>query len=184
MSKIIILGSQGSGKKALQASISSQMPDYQFDVYASGFSCAYDAAILVISLLDGPMPQTMEHLLMARKGGIPNIFCFLNKNDRLTEEELKYLVLAECRDLARKYGYSKDNFFMVAGSALQTKEVQQLARLIQDNIKSPYKNFDFKFPEYKCRKCGHIEQIPFDACKACNQKQKTSLMEKIFGKRI
>lgn len=184
MHKIIILGSQGSGKKTLQTNISSQMSDYQFDIYTPSSSYTYDAAILVVSLLDGPMPQTREHLLIARKVGIPNVFCFLNKNDRVTDKELQDLVLLECQELAKKYGYSKDNFFAVVGSAVQTKGIQQLARLIQDNINNSYKNFDFKFPEYRCRKCGHIEQIPFDICKACNQKQKTSVLEKFFGRRI
>ena len=181
MPKIIILGSQGSGKKTLQASISPQMSDYKFDVYIPGASCEHDAAILVVSLPDGPMPQTREHLLLARKAGIPNVFCFLNKDDLLNDKDLKDLVLLECQELAKQYGYAKDNFFAVIGSAMRSNGVQQLARVIQDNIKNPYKNFEFKFPEYKCRHCFHIEQMPFDVCKVCKQKQKTSLFGKLFG---
>ncbi|MBN1403706.1 MAG: elongation factor Tu [Opitutales bacterium] len=76
-----------------------------------------DGAILVVSAADGPMPQTREHILLARQVGVPNIVVFLNKVDLLDDEELLELVEMEVRELLSKYQYDGDNIKVVRGSA-------------------------------------------------------------------
>ena len=65
MQSIIILGSKGSGKKTLKEKVATHLSDFAVDIYSGNFSSSYDAAILVVSLTDGPMPETIEHLLAA-----------------------------------------------------------------------------------------------------------------------
>jgi elongation factor Tu len=77
-----------------------------------------DAAILVVSAADGPMPQTREHILLARQVGVPNIIVFLNKIDMVDDLELVDLVEMEVRELLSKYGFDGDNVPFVKGSGL------------------------------------------------------------------
>jgi len=77
-----------------------------------------DGAILVVSAVDGPMPQTREHILLAKQVGVPNIVVFLNKEDQLDDEELKELVELEVRELLGDYDFPGDEIPFVAGSAL------------------------------------------------------------------
>jgi elongation factor Tu len=81
-----------------------------------------DGAILVVSAADGPMPQTREHILLARQVGVPNIVVFLNKKDMLDDPELLELVELEVRELLSSYGFDGDNIPIVAGSALKALE--------------------------------------------------------------
>ncbi len=76
-----------------------------------------DGAILVVSAADGPMPQTREHILLARQVGVPQIVVFLNKCDLVEDEELLELVEMEVRDLLNKYQYDGDNIKIVRGMA-------------------------------------------------------------------
>ena len=76
-----------------------------------------DGAILVVSAADGPMPQTREHILLARQVGVPTIVVWLNKVDLLDDEELLELVEMEVRDLLSKYEYPGDDVPIVRGSA-------------------------------------------------------------------
>ncbi|MEM7790292.1 MAG: elongation factor Tu [Verrucomicrobiota bacterium] len=76
-----------------------------------------DGAILVVSAADGPMPQTREHILLARQVGVPTIVVWLNKVDLLDDEELLELVEMEVRDLLSKYDYPGDDITIVRGSA-------------------------------------------------------------------
>ncbi len=78
-----------------------------------------DGAILVVSALDGPMPQTKEHVLLARQVGVPQIVVFLNKVDAVDDPDLLELVEMEVRDLLNKYQFDGDNAPVVRGSALQ-----------------------------------------------------------------
>jgi elongation factor Tu len=78
-----------------------------------------DGAILVVSAVDGPMPQTREHILLARQVGVPRIVVFLNKCDVADDPELVDLVEIEVRDLLSKYQYDGDNAPVVRGSAIQ-----------------------------------------------------------------
>src|ERR1700739_1151380 len=78
-----------------------------------------DGAILVVSAVDGPMPQTREHILLARQVGVPRIVVFLNKCDLADDPELVDLVEIEVRDLLSKYQYDGDNAPVVRGSAIQ-----------------------------------------------------------------
>ena len=81
-----------------------------------------DGAILVVSADDGPMPQTREHILLARQVGVPHIVVFLNKCDLVDDEELLELVEMEVRDLLSKYEFDGDNITIVRGSALGAME--------------------------------------------------------------
>ncbi|ELR96231.1 elongation factor Tu [Gloeocapsa sp. PCC 73106] len=81
-----------------------------------------DGGILVVSAADGPMPQTREHILLARQVGVPNLVVFLNKQDMVDDEELLELVELEVRELLTEYGFPGDDIPIVAGSALQALE--------------------------------------------------------------
>ena len=78
-----------------------------------------DGAILVVSAADGPMPQTREHILLARQVGVPKIVVFLNKEDQVDDPELIELVEMEVRDLLNEYEFDGDNTPIVVGSALK-----------------------------------------------------------------
>jgi elongation factor Tu len=81
-----------------------------------------DGAILVVSAADGPMPQTREHILLARQVGVPAIVVFLNKVDMVDDEELLELVELEVRELLTKYGFPGDDIPIVKGSGLAALE--------------------------------------------------------------
>lgn len=82
-----------------------------------------DGAILVVSAADGPMPQTREHILLARQVGVPALVVFLNKKDQVDDEELLELVELEVRELLSEYQFPGDDIPIVAGSALKAVEV-------------------------------------------------------------
>jgi elongation factor Tu len=84
-----------------------------------------DGAILVVSGADGPMPQTKEHILLAKQVGVPNIVVFLNKEDIVDDDELLELVELEVRDTLNKYEYPGDDIPIVPGSALLALEALQ-----------------------------------------------------------
>jgi elongation factor Tu len=94
-----------------------------------------DGAILVVSAADGPMPQTREHILLARQVGVPYIVVFLNKCDMVDDEELIELVEMEVRELLSQYEFDGDNIPIIRGSALQALESSAT---------------DLSAPEYKC----------------------------------
>jgi len=112
-----------------------------------------DGAILVVSAADGPMPQTREHILLARQVGVPNIVVFLNKVDLLDDEELLELVEMEIRDLLSKYEFDGDNITIVRGSALAALEekqegkdaIQNLMDAIDADIPEPERAIDKPF---------------------------------------
>ena len=78
-----------------------------------------DGAILVVSAADGPMPQTREHILLARQVGVPYIVVFLNKADMVDDEELIELVELEIRELLSAYDFPGDDIPIIKGSALK-----------------------------------------------------------------
>ena len=84
-----------------------------------------DGAILVIAGTDGPMPQTREHILLARQVGVPNLVVFLNKCDMVDDEELLELVEMEARELLSSYEFDGDNIPFIKGSALKALEAVQ-----------------------------------------------------------
>lgn len=92
-----------------------------------------DGAILVVSATDGPMPQTREHILLARQVGVPAIVVFLNKVDMVEDAELVELVEAEVRELLTKYEYDGDNATIVRGSALKALD----AKSVEDETAKP-----------------------------------------------
>jgi elongation factor Tu len=94
-----------------------------------------DGAILVVSAADGPMPQTREHILLARQVGVPYIVVFLNKCDMVDDEELIELVEMEVRELLSTYEFDGDNIPIIRGSALVALECSST---------------DINAPEYKC----------------------------------
>jgi len=81
-----------------------------------------DGAILVVAATDGPMPQTREHILLARQVGVPNIVVFMNKVDLVDDEEMLELVEMEVRELLSKYSFDGDNAAVIQGSALKALE--------------------------------------------------------------
>ncbi|MBS0616695.1 MAG: elongation factor Tu, partial [Spirochaetes bacterium] len=117
-----------------------------------------DAAILVVSAVDGPMPQTREHILLARQVGVPQIVVFLNKIDMLPEadrKEMQELVEMEVRDLLKKYNFPGDEIPFVAGSALKAVEgdvsdigegaILKLAETLDTYVKDPVRITDKPF---------------------------------------
>src|SRR6201981_2396099 len=112
-----------------------------------------DGAILVVSAADGPMPQTREHILLARQVGVPAIVVFLNKTDMVDDPELLDLVEMEVRDLLTQYEFPGDKIPIVKGSALkalggdaeQEKQVLALVSAIDDYIPVPDRPVDQPF---------------------------------------
>ena len=84
-----------------------------------------DGAILVVASTDGPMPQTREHILLARQVGVPYIVVFMNKTDQVNDPELLDLVEMEIRDLLNEYGFPGDDTPIIKGSALKALEAAQ-----------------------------------------------------------
>ena len=96
-----------------------------------------DGAILVVSAPDGPMPQTREHILLARQVGVPAIVVFLNKCDTVEDKELLDLVELEVRELLTKYGFPGDKTPIIRGSALKASEgVAEWEKTITDLMKA------------------------------------------------
>ncbi|MCX6796749.1 MAG: elongation factor Tu [Candidatus Falkowbacteria bacterium] len=113
-----------------------------------------DGAILVVAATDGPMPQTREHILLARQVGVPNIVVFLNKCDMVEDKELIDLVEEETRDLLKKYEFDGDNAKIIRGSALKALEnpsgpdaqpVLDLIAAIDEAIPDPIRDVDHPF---------------------------------------
>jgi elongation factor Tu len=112
-----------------------------------------DGAILVVSALDGPMPQTREHILLARQVNVPAIVVFLNKCDAVEDKELLDLVEMEVRDLLTKYGFPGDKTPIIRGSALQALEGKQegidsimnLMNAVDETIPLPARDVDKPF---------------------------------------
>src|ERR1700724_1243768 len=104
-----------------------------------------DGAILVVGANDGPMPQTREHILLARQVGVPSIVVFMNKVDMVDDPELLDLVELEVRDLLKKYEFPGDEVPVIRGSALKAlegdaeaeKQVLALVAAIDDYIPVP-----------------------------------------------
>ena len=89
-----------------------------------------DGAVLVVSAADGPMPQTREHILLARQVGVPYIVVYLNKSDMVDDEELLELVELEVRDLLSQYDFPGDDTPVIIGSALHALEGQESDRAV------------------------------------------------------
>ncbi|MBQ9832679.1 MAG: elongation factor Tu, partial [Clostridia bacterium] len=92
-----------------------------------------DGAILVVSAADGPMPQTREHILLARQVGVPYIVVFMNKTDQVDDEELLELVEMEIRDLLSSYDFPGDDIPIVKGSALKALEAIQAGKTAKED---------------------------------------------------
>jgi len=112
-----------------------------------------DGAILVVSAADGPMPQTREHILLARQVGVPKLVVFLNKVDLIDDEELLELVEMEIRELLSKYQFDGDNAVIVRGSATAALEgtpegeaaISALMDAIDKEIPEPAREMDKPF---------------------------------------
>ena len=105
-----------------------------------------DGAILVVSATDGPMPQTREHVLLARQVGVPNLVVFLNKCDQVDDEELIELVEMEVRELLDFYEFDGENIPIVHGSALAALENSD-DKLGKDAILDLMKEVDSYIPD-------------------------------------
>ena len=110
-----------------------------------------DGAILVVSAADGPMPQTREHILLARQVGVPKIVVFLNKIDLVDDAELLELVEMEIRELLTKYGFPGDDTPIIKGSSSATLNEQPTdpaaTKCIDELVKAQRTN------TFRCR-CG------------------------------
>src|SRR3970040_652475 len=114
-----------------------------------------DGAILVVSAADGPMPQTREHILLARQVGVPYIVVYLNKADMVDDKELLELVEVEVRELLSKYDFPGDKTPIVIGSALKAlagedselgvKSIMKLAEALDSYIPQPKRAIDGPF---------------------------------------
>ena len=112
-----------------------------------------DGAILVVSAVDGPMPQTKEHVLLGRQVGVPKIVCFLNKVDAVEDTDLLELVEMEVRELLDKYDYAGDDAPVVPGSALGAlngedqwvDSIKNLMQAVDDYIPTPERDVDKPF---------------------------------------
>ena len=115
-----------------------------------------DGAILVVSAADGPMPQTREHILLARQVGVPSIVVFLNKTDMVDDPELINLVESEVRELLKKYQFPGDETPIIRGSALKAlnaksaddadaKPILDLVKALDDYIPAPVRDKDKPF---------------------------------------
>ena len=112
-----------------------------------------DGAILVVSAADGPMPQTREHVLLARQVGVPAIVVFLNKVDQVDDDELLDLVEMEVRELLNKYDYPGDDIPVIKGSALAAlegkeegeKAIVELMEAVDSYIEEPVRDIDKDF---------------------------------------
>jgi elongation factor Tu len=112
-----------------------------------------DGAILVVSATDGPMPQTREHILLAKQVGVPSMVVFLNKCDAVDDAELVELVEMEVRELLSKNGFDGDNAPVIKGSALQALEgkpdgeraVNELMDAVDSYIPTPAREIDKPF---------------------------------------
>ena len=114
-----------------------------------------DGAILVCSAADGPMPQTREHILLARQVGVPALVVFLNKVDQVDDEELLELVEMEVRELLDSYDFPGDDIPIIAGSALAaledktpeigTEKIAELMAAVDDYIPTPERPIDQPF---------------------------------------
>src|ERR1022692_2250001 len=114
-----------------------------------------DGAILVVAATDGPMPQTREHILLARQVGVPKIVVFLNKIDLVDDPELLELVDMEIRELLTKYGFPGDTTPIIRGSSLPAynnpkddkacKPIDDLVKALDDYIPIPQREIDKPF---------------------------------------
>merc|ERR1712224_794754 len=112
-----------------------------------------DGAILVVSAADGPMPQTREHVLLARQVGVPAIAVFLNKVDQVDDDELLDLVEMEVRELLNEYDFPGDDVPVVQGSALKAlegdaeweKKIIELGEALDSYIPEPERDIDKPF---------------------------------------
>lgn len=112
-----------------------------------------DAAILVVSAADGPMPQTREHILLAKQVGVPNVVVYLNKIDQVSDKELLDLVEMEVRELLTKYEYPGDEIPIIKGSALKAlegdpeaeKSIEELIKALDEYIPEPKRDVDKPF---------------------------------------
>ena len=114
-----------------------------------------DGAILVVSAADGPMPQTREHILLARQVGVPYIVVFLNKVDQVSDPELIDLVEEEIKELLNKYDFPGDTTPIIRGSALKalenpsddvaSKPIMDLLKTLDEYIPTPVRDLDKPF---------------------------------------
>ncbi len=115
-----------------------------------------DGGILVVSAADGPMPQTREHILLARQVGLPSLVVFLNKVDMVDDPEMVELVESEIRELLNKYDYDGDNVPVIKGSALKAfeatsaddeaaKPIMELMDALDNYIPEPKRDIDKPF---------------------------------------
>ncbi|KAK6120096.1 hypothetical protein DH2020_046226 [Rehmannia glutinosa] len=159
------IGHVDHGKTTLTAAITSEGPVFTLRAHNLSFdkipqnmitgAAQMDGGILVVSAPDGPMPQTKEHILLARQVGVPSLVCFLNKVDAVDDPELLELVEMELRELLNFYKFPGDDIPIVRGSALSAldgsneeigkKAILQLMEAVDSYIPDPLRQLDKSF---------------------------------------
>ena len=112
-----------------------------------------DGAILVVSSPDGPMPQTREHILLAKQVNVPAMVVYMNKTDMVSDKEILDLVELEVRELLTKYGFDGENVPVIKGSALkaldgdaeEVKSIEELMNAVDEHIPEPVRELDKPF---------------------------------------
>src|ERR671916_588396 len=146
------MGHIDHGKTTLTAAITRVLHDQNPNVSFTAFD-QIDGAILVVSAADGPMPQTREHVLLARQVGVPFIIVALNKADAVDDEELLDLVDLEVRELLNEYEYPGDDTPIIRVSALKaldgdekwTPAILELMDSVDTYIPEPQRDVDKPF---------------------------------------
>ena len=159
------IGHVDHGKTTLTAAITKVLARHYADVDCPGHAdyvknmitgaAQMDGAILVVNAADGPMPQTREHILLARQVGVPSLVVYMNKIDQVDDPELVDLVEMEVRELLSKYEFDGDNIPIVKGSALAAiedsneetgkKSILELMAKIDEHIPQPARPLDQPF---------------------------------------
>ncbi len=147
------IGHVDHGKTTLTAAISPGHADYVKNMITG--AAQMDGAILVVNAADGPMPQTREHILLAKQVGVPAMVVFLNKVDQVDDEELLELVEMEVRELLSAYEFPGDDIPIIAGSALAALEerdanigeekIRELMAAVDEFIPQPDRPIDMPF---------------------------------------
>src|ERR1700679_1675411 len=146
------IGHIDHGKTTTTAAITKELPKNNPKLWFRAFD-SIDNAMLVVAATDGPMPQTREHILLARQVGVPYICVFLNKCDMVDDPELLELVELEVRELLKSYQYPGDDLPVIRGSALKAlegdakweKSILDLMESVDKSIPQPVRDIDKPF---------------------------------------
>ncbi len=174
MRKIVVLGAPGSGKKSLIAAVKKGAPQLQLELYSGRIPAQVEGAVLVVSSLDGPMPETLEQLKAAKQAGVSRIWCVLSKSDQIDDADLTELVTMECMEMALSVGFTAESFRVTAAA---------MGEGVAEFITGGQAPASGLAPggQIKCVKCPYSQPTPFDTCPSCGEGQSRSFWSRLFG---